>query len=78
MTEAVILPPISNPMLGQCGRCLFFKLEPTSMPDGRCFRMPPTHHFVIENGQLREACTWPLVKPTKVCGEFRLKPPMEP
>lgn len=66
-------------MAGSCGMCRFFRPELASLPNGRCHRYPPTL-FVFPIGrsphEWPQYSTWPLVQPSHVCGEYKVKAEM--
>jgi hypothetical protein len=54
----------------ECKKCLFFKTKQGKGKKGECHRYPPTEHDPVTNGP-KKFPTWPDVKPTQWCGEFR-------
>lgn len=57
-------------LLMECKKCMFGKTKQGKGKKLECHRYPPTEGVVTKDG-MKEFPSWPDVKPTQWCGEFR-------
>jgi hypothetical protein len=55
-----------------CKKCGYFKTKQGNGKKGECHRYPPVEGVRTDKG-VKQFPTWPDVKPTQWCGEFRPK-----